>query len=92
MPIAISEPDPLGSVITRRDMRFHRPPFRDYRWLETSCFTWTIPEHGMRSHVRAGFRTNLGVVETLSFVYSAAGNGLTGVYGADGRAQARLPR
>ncbi|MBW2426337.1 MAG: hypothetical protein JRG86_18975 [Deltaproteobacteria bacterium] len=59
----------LGSVVRRSDMYFHPPRYRDYRWLETNWFTWTIPEKAMRGHVRCAFRTNMDVVESLVFVY-----------------------
>ncbi|MCH2173924.1 hypothetical protein MK489_24350 [Myxococcota bacterium] len=62
--------DELGSVIQRRDMYFHEPRYRDYRWFETNWFTWTIPQEAMRGHMRAGFRTNLGVVESTCFVFN----------------------
>lgn len=60
----------LGSVISQRDMYFHEPRYRDYRWLETNAFTFTVPEAHLRCHIRAGFRSNLGVVETTMMVYS----------------------
>jgi hypothetical protein len=59
----------LGSVVTTADMYFHRPRYRDFRWFETNWFSWLIPEARMRCHVRSGFRTNLGVVETTVFVF-----------------------
>jgi len=64
--------DTLGSVVGRRDLYFHEPRYRDSRWLETNWFSWILPEQNMRCHVRAAFRTNLNVVETLVFVYDNA--------------------
>lgn len=51
-------------------MYFHPPRYRDHRWLETNWFSWLVPEAHMRCHLRAAFRTNLGVVETTAFVFS----------------------
>ena len=67
----MSEPRiaPLGSVIKRSDLYFHEPRYRDYRWLETNWFTWTIPEKAMRGHMRCAFRTNLDVVEAMTFAF-----------------------
>jgi hypothetical protein len=53
------------------DLWFHPPRYRDYRWMETNWFSWLIPEALMRSHVRSGFRLNLGVVETSVIVWSS---------------------
>lgn len=61
---------PLGSQVAARDMWFHEPRYRDYTWLETNWFSWLIPEERMRGHIRAAFRTNLGVVESTAFVFS----------------------
>ena len=60
---------PLGSLIQRSDLYFHEPRYRDYRWLETNWFTWTIPEKAMRGHMRCAFRTNLDVVEAMTFAF-----------------------
>lgn len=60
----------LGSVVKLRDMYFHEPRYRDYRWLETNWFSWLIPEEAMRCHLRAAFRTNLNVVESMCFVFN----------------------
>jgi hypothetical protein len=60
----------IGSAILRKDMYFHQPTYRDYRWLETNAFSWTIPEAHMRSNIWLAFRTNLGVVEAAVFIYS----------------------
>ena len=61
--------DKLGSVVRRRDLYFHEPRYRDVRWLETNWFSWILPEQNMRCHIRAAFRTNPNVVETLVFVF-----------------------
>ena len=57
---------------TYRD--FHRPAFRDLRWLETSYFGFYVPELGLRAHMRAAFRVNLEVVHTLVAIYSRSGS------------------
>lgn len=62
---------PLGSVIKRSDMYFHKPRYRDYRWLETNAFTFTVPEAHMRGHIRTAFRTNLDVAEMTVMVFSS---------------------
>ncbi|MAG31913.1 MAG: hypothetical protein CL908_13575 [Deltaproteobacteria bacterium] len=59
----------LGSVVQRRDLYFHEPRYRDYRWLETNWFTWLVPEKALRGHLRAAFRTNMDVVEMLVFTF-----------------------
>jgi hypothetical protein len=83
----------LGSVIQRRDMYFHRPRYRDYRWLETNWFTWTIPEQAMRCHVRAGFRTNLDIVESTVFIFNnpKPHAGALGVLYSDRRSHVPMP-
>jgi hypothetical protein len=82
------------AMITRRDMYFHEPRYRDYRWLETNWFSWTIPEHAMRSHVRAAFRTNLDVVNTTAFVFNSPDMhaGPLGVLYSDTRYHVPMPR
>lgn len=62
---------PQVDPATLRD--FHRPAYRDWRWLETCWFSFFIPERGMRVHLRAAFRTELGVAHTLIAVYSRSG-------------------
>ncbi len=57
-------------MVTRQDMYFHQPRYREYRWLETNWFSWTIPEQAMRCHLRSAFRTNLNVVNTTCFVFN----------------------
>lgn len=52
---------------------FHRPAFRDWRWLETSWFGFFVPEHGIRGHLRCAFRTNQEVVYTMAAIYSRGG-------------------
>ena len=52
---------------------FHRPAFRDQRWLETSWFGFWVPEHGIRGHIRAAFRTNQEVVFSMVNIYSRGG-------------------
>lgn len=52
---------------------FHRPAFRDWRWLETNWFSFFIPEHGIRGHLRAAFRTNQQVAFTMVAIYSRSG-------------------
>jgi hypothetical protein len=59
----------IGSFVRRSDLYFHQPRYRDYRWLETNWFTWLVPEKAMRGHMRCAFRTNMDVVETMSFVF-----------------------
>jgi len=83
----------LGSVIKRRDMYFHEPRYRDYRWLETNWFTWTVPENAMRGHVRAAFRTNLGVAESTCFVWNNPDPhaGALGVLYADKQSHVPMP-
>ncbi len=85
--------DKLGSVVKRRDMYFHEPRYRDYRWLETSWFTWTIPEKALRCHMRAGFRTNLNVVESTCFVFDNPNPhaGALGVLYSDRRSHVPMP-
>jgi hypothetical protein len=61
----------LGSVITRRDMRFHQPNYRDYRWLETNGYSFTIPQARIGAHLWNAFRTNLNVVESRVMVWSS---------------------
>jgi hypothetical protein len=73
---------PLGNVVTQYDMWFHQPRYRDYRWLETNWFSWLIPEERMRCHLRAAFRTNLGVVQQTCFVFSDP-DPVVGELGAD---------
>jgi hypothetical protein len=73
---------PLGGVITRSDMYFHQPRYRDYRWLETNAFTFTVPAAHMRGHIRSAFRTNLGVVESSIMVFSS-GDRNTGAFDCD---------
>jgi hypothetical protein len=53
---------------------FHRPAFRDWRWLETSWFGFFVPEHGIRGHIRAAFRTNQNVVFSMVNIYSRGGD------------------
>ncbi len=83
----------LGSVVKRRDMYFHEPRYRDYRWLETSWFTWTIPEQAMRCHMWAGFRTNMDVVSSTCFVFDNPNPhaGALGVLYSDGRSHVPMP-
>lgn len=52
---------------------FHTPAFRDWRWLETCWFGFFVPEIGLRGHVRAAFRVNLGVVQTMVYVFRRGG-------------------
>ncbi len=61
---------PLGSAVKRSDMYFHRPRYRDHRWLETNWFSWLIPEEAMRCHLRAAFRTNLDIAEFSCNVFN----------------------
>lgn len=58
---------------------FHRPAYRDVRWLETHWFGFFVPEAGIRGHLRAAFRTNLDVAFSLVAIYSQSG----GVLDAD---------
>lgn len=74
---------PLGSVITRRDMKFHQPHFHDHRWLETNGYSITIPEVAIGAHVWNAFRTNLGVVETRVMVWSSPDHRNAGVVQLD---------
>lgn len=62
----------LGTALSQRDMFFHEPRYRDYRWLETNCYTFTIPEARMGGHIWNGFRTNLNVVASHIFVWDSA--------------------
>ncbi len=62
---------PLGSAIGLRDMHFHAPRFRDYRWLETNTYSFTIPEARIGCHIWNGFRTNLGVVQSGITLFSS---------------------
>ena len=62
-------------MVDRRELSdFHRPAFRDWRWLETCWFSFFIPERKMRGHVRAAFRTCLDVVLVTAKVYSRSGS------------------
>ncbi len=62
----------LGSVIKHRDMKFHQPNYRDYRWVETNGFSFTIPDLAIGGHLWNAFRTNLDVVESKVMVWSGA--------------------
>lgn len=64
-------PRELGSVITHRDMYFHEPRYRDFRWLETNCYSFTIPEAHMGGQIWAGFRTNLDVAASRIWIWSS---------------------
>jgi hypothetical protein len=59
----------IGSFVQRSDLYFHEPRYRVYRWLETNWFSWLIQEKAMRGHMRFAFRTNMDVVECMTFVY-----------------------
>lgn len=61
----------LGSVIRNSDMKFHPPRYRDYRWLETNCYSFTIPELAIGGQMWTGFRTNVGVVASHVWVWSS---------------------
>ena len=61
----------LGSVIKHRDMKFHQPNYRDYRWVETNGFSFTIPDVAIGGHLWNAFRTNLDVVESKVMVWSS---------------------
>jgi hypothetical protein len=65
------DPAKLGTLMTSSDMRFHPPRYRDYRWLETNAYTFTIPEALMGCHIWNGFRTNMDVVASHLFVFSS---------------------
>jgi hypothetical protein len=67
----VDDAQPLGSVIRASDMRFHPPRFRDFRWLETNAFTFTIPEAKIGCHIWNGFRVNVGVVESNIKVFNS---------------------
>ena len=84
----------LGTFVTRGDLYFHQPRYRDYRWLETNWFSWLIPEHDMRCHIRSAFRTNLDVVETTVFVFNdpKPRGGPLGILYADARSHVPMPR
>jgi hypothetical protein len=62
-----------GSDASERYADFHRPAFRDFRWLETNYYGFYVPEAGIRGHMRAAFRVNQGVVFTLVAIYSRSG-------------------
>lgn len=61
----------LGSVIRPGDMKFHPPRYRDYRWLETNCYSFTIPELAVGCQMWNGFRTNVGVATSHIWVWSS---------------------
>lgn len=84
---------PLGSAVKRSDMYFHEPRYRDYRWLETNWFTWLIPEETMRAHLRSAFRTNLGVAESMVFIFNnpSAHAGSLGVLYSDHQHHVPMP-
>jgi hypothetical protein len=52
---------------------FHRPAYRDYRWLETCWFSFFEPCNGIRGHLRAAFRSNLDVAHGMVNIYSRGG-------------------
>ncbi len=83
----------LGTLVKLRDMYFHEPRFRDYRWLETSWFTWLIPDEVMRGHIRAAFRVNLNVVASTCFVWNHPDPhaGPLGVLYSDQRSHVPMP-
>ena len=60
----------MGTVLTRRDAKFHDPFFAEPMWAETNWFCFVIPEAQMMGHVRALFRTNQKVVSSQIIVYS----------------------
>ncbi len=84
----------FGSAITRRDMYFHQPRYRDYAWMETNWFSWIVPEHALRGHLRAGFRTNLDVAQFNCYVWDDPDPraGQFGVVHSDIRYNLPLPR
>lgn len=53
---------------------FHRPAFRDWRWLETSWFGFFVPDAGLRGHLRAAFRLNQGTAFSMANIYSRGGS------------------
>lgn len=52
---------------------FHRPAYRDWRWLETSWFGFFVPDAGLRGHLRAAFRLNQGTAFSMANIYSRGG-------------------
>jgi hypothetical protein len=52
---------------------FHRPAYRDPRWLETCWFSFFEPNSGLRGHLRAAFRSNLDVAHGMVNLYSQGG-------------------
>jgi hypothetical protein len=60
----------LGDRLTPRDALLHEPLYRDPTWLESNWFSFLIPEHNIRGHCIAYFRTNIGVVMSLIQVWS----------------------
>jgi hypothetical protein len=51
--------------------------------METNWFSWMVPEAAMRSHVRTGFRTNLGVAETSVIIWSSRSPDVRGMIDSD---------
>lgn len=69
MPQSSNSSDTSGAHL----VEFHRPAYRDWRWLETCWFSCFVPERGMRLHLRAAFRSNLDVAHTMVALYSRSG-------------------
>jgi hypothetical protein len=63
----------LGRLDPRELVDFHRPAYKDWRWLETCWFSFFVPDRGMRVHLRAAFRSELGVAQTMVAIYSRSG-------------------
>jgi hypothetical protein len=60
-------------VTDNRYTDFHRPAYRDYRWLETCWFSFFEPRHEIRGHLRAAFRSNMDVAFGMVNIYSRGG-------------------
>lgn len=60
----------LGEMLTPRDALLHRPAYRDPTWVESNWWSFLVPEHNLRGHMTAYFRTNIPVVMSLVQVWS----------------------
>ncbi|MCE2390495.1 MAG: hypothetical protein J4G09_03340 [Proteobacteria bacterium] len=69
----------IGSLITPKDAKFHRPAFAESTWAETNWFSFLIPEIPLRGHMWNMFRTNLGVARSNVFVFG--GSSARGILG-----------
>ena len=60
----------IGGLLRPEDALFHEPFPGEWRFAETNWFSFMIPEVPLRGHMMQLFRTNLGVVRSLIYVYT----------------------